>query len=59
MEGINLYVITIAGITLGGLMMTLARAVSDRELSWWARGLLLIAGLAVTYGITQLPYLGG
>jgi hypothetical protein len=55
----NMLILTVGGMTLGGIIGAIVRDAVRRELHWWERGLHLIAGCAIIYGVTQVPYLGG
>lgn len=59
MDHINLYIIVIGGMTLGGLMAAIARDAAEGKLSWLMFGVLMLAGLAIMFGVTQLPNLEG
>ena len=59
MDHINLYIITLGGMTLGGFMAAIARDAAEGKIGWLMFGMLMLAGLAIMYGVTQLPDLGG
>lgn len=47
MEGIDLFVLVMAGMTLGGLAAAIAREGSEREFCWWKHLALWAAAIAL------------
>lgn len=47
MECIDLFLIVMAGMTLGGLAAAIARETSERQLCWWEHVALWAASIAL------------
>ncbi|GLR89957.1 hypothetical protein GCM10007857_66710 [Bradyrhizobium iriomotense] len=54
MKGIDLFIIVLAGLTLGGLAAAIARETFERELRWWEYLALWAASIALLCCIVRI-----